>query len=691
MQAAMRQQIIGGLLATLVALSCLHAQEVRDRTIRFKEARLEDLQKPVSVPRGYAVVIGVGKYPNLPADKQLDYAESDAEAVARVLLSAEGGNIPPENLRKLIGRDATRERIADALENWLATTAKPEDRVIVYFAGHGVVTPAGGVLAPHDFELGRAAETGYPMQRLGDVLANKVKAQWKVLLTDACHSGRITPQSTDEAVYGTLSSMPRGFLTLTSSRQQERSHEDAKLAKGFGLFSYYLVEGWNGEADAEPRDGVITADELIHYVSREVRAHAIRVGVKQNPREHGDFPDDLILGYSAARRKQLTSPGAKELANGTLVVEANLDDVEIYVDDRLVGKVKKGETLSVPGLSPDVPHVVRGVRTGYEPVSREVVIVPGQTQTVTLRLIYLRKVKPTAQRLYDEGFEIYRRKRGAADWRQAEQLLAAALKEDSAFSLAALQLCRVRQNLGETDRAVAACRRAVEIDPDRSEARTQFGAMLLETGDGSEAVRQLSAAARQNPRDPFAHSLLAEAYLLAGSFAEANRAAERSEHAPGYFSRADARRYLKQWSPAIEDYQRYLELADFRAKAPESLAYYLVGFGASKRNAGFKRQHRIQQSSAYFGLCACELELENFQRAVGFCRKAVTLDGEDAFAQNLLGQAFMYLFERDQRRDDLRRAESALTVALRLAPQAEFAGRAQDNLKQVRAVMSQMR
>ena len=40
----------------------------------------------------------------------------------------------------------------------------------------------------------------YPMSTLGDVLANRVKAGWKVLLTDACHSGKINPATTNEAL-----------------------------------------------------------------------------------------------------------------------------------------------------------------------------------------------------------------------------------------------------------------------------------------------------------------------------------------------------------------------------------------------------------------------------------------------------------------------------------------------------------
>ena len=667
-----------------------------ERAIRFEAGRLEELKKPVAVPRGYAVVIGAGQFPYLPADKQLAFAESDARAVAQTLLSKEGGQIQPENMKILVGAAATRANIENAVEKWLPTVAEPDDRVIVYFAGHGIVTPHGGMLVPQDFRLDKALETGYSMKQLGDVLATRVKAKWKVLLTDACHSGQITPQSDDAAIYASLSGLPRGFLTFTSSRQQEKSHEDAKLATGFGLFSYYLTLGWSGEADREPEDGKVTAYELIQYVSREVREHGRRLGVRQTPRDHGDFSDDMILGYSPTRRSKAIAAAGVELPNGELAIEANLDDVEIYVDEKLWGKVKAGQSLSVPGLSPEKTHVVKGVRSGYEPAVREVVVVPGEKQTVTLRLIYLVKTKPAAQKLYDEGYELYRRKSSEADWRKAETALAAAVKEDGNFALAWLQLCRVRQNLGIVTQALPACRKAVQLAPERYNARTQYGALLIESGDTGEAVRQLSEAARQDPKDPFVHSLLSEAYLLAGAYGEAEQAAVRSLeanplHAFGYFAHGEALRYQKKWTEANQDYRRYLELADFHARAPELLAYYFVGFGASKRNAGFKRQHRVQQSSAYFGLCVAEFELENFARAVEGCRKATALDPQDGYAFNMMGLAYMSLYNRDNRNGDLKAAAGALRSALALAPGAEFAGRAKTNLQAVQELMAHAR
>src|SRR5258706_5140331 len=58
------------------------------------------------VPRGYAVIVGVGAYPNLDAKKQLQYSESDADAVYRVLISPGGGAFPAENVKFLKGPQA---------------------------------------------------------------------------------------------------------------------------------------------------------------------------------------------------------------------------------------------------------------------------------------------------------------------------------------------------------------------------------------------------------------------------------------------------------------------------------------------------------------------------------------------------------------------------------------------------------
>ena len=135
-----------------------------------------------------------------------------------------------------------------------------------------------GYLAPYEVDPAKTGVTGYSMRELGDVIAGRVRSRWQVLLIDACHSGKITPDTTSDALNGAVSSLPMNFLTLTANREQESSFEDLSLSTGFGLFSYFLVKGWEGNADRNPRDGIVTADELSDYVRRNVKDYAKQKG-----------------------------------------------------------------------------------------------------------------------------------------------------------------------------------------------------------------------------------------------------------------------------------------------------------------------------------------------------------------------------------------------------------------------------
>ncbi|HEY3743513.1 MAG TPA: caspase family protein [Bryobacteraceae bacterium] len=666
----------------------------RDILVR-RVASASELSSKVQIRRGFALVIGVAKYKNLSPEDNLKFSESDAETVYRTVISKEGGNIEPENVKKLIGPQATLANIRKALEEWLVTSAQEQDRVIVFFAGHGLVSNGRGYLAPYDVDVKDIEHTAYPMTRLGDMLGNKVKAGWKVLLADACHSGKVTAETTQENVYNALHGLPENFLTLTSSRESESSYEDPSLAGGFGLFSYFLTQGWMGAADVDPRDGIVTADELIEYVRREVRDYARHRGRNQTPTDRGDFPADMMLGFSAERRQKLITVTAPQLANGSLVVEVNLDDVEVYIDDKLVGTASMGKTLQVPGIATGT-HVVKGVRMGYDPASKDVLVVPGQDTTVTLRIQYKRTVKKSALEDYKKGLDIYGRRKSEADLKRAEDFFTTALKEDANYSEAALMLCLTQQILQQTDEGAKSCKRAVDTDPDYVEARVAYGALLVETGDTSEAIRQLSEATRRDPKNSQAYSHLAEAFLLAKAYDKSEEAASKAislsaKNSQAFLFRGDAKRMQKRYTDAIPDYNKYLELDDFVAPVYQKIPVFLIGFGMSYRNAGQKRVYATQRSSAFFGLCGCETELKNFLRARDYCEKAIAADKNDATSYNMLGTIYMDLFNRDNRRDYLVRAQDSLSTALQLSPDADFAPEAKQNLKQVREILPQVK
>src|SRR6202521_4336776 len=179
----------------------------------------------VTVPRGYALIIGIGNYKNLPARAQLEYSERDADSIYSVLISPEGGNFRAENVHRLTGRQATLTNVKQEMETWLPSVAKEEDRVVIYFAGHGFIADGRAYLAPYDLDPNNIPGTGYPMDTLGQVAGTKIKSKWKVLMTDACHSGAITPDADALALNRSLLDLSRSILSLTASRDRERSFE----------------------------------------------------------------------------------------------------------------------------------------------------------------------------------------------------------------------------------------------------------------------------------------------------------------------------------------------------------------------------------------------------------------------------------------------------------------------------------
>jgi len=86
---------------------------------------------PVTIPRSYALVIGVAKYKNLPESAQLAFPNRDAEDMYTTLISAEGGQFPAENVHKLINEKATIANIRQELEQWLPSVTKDDDRVVM--------------------------------------------------------------------------------------------------------------------------------------------------------------------------------------------------------------------------------------------------------------------------------------------------------------------------------------------------------------------------------------------------------------------------------------------------------------------------------------------------------------------------------------------------------------------------------
>ncbi len=662
------------------AWTCAAQQKPRD--LKYEEDR--PTQPPVTIPRGYALIVGIAKYKNLPPKAQLDYAERDAESIYSVLINPEGGNFRAENVHRLIGPKATLANLKQELEVWLPSVAKETDRVVIYFAGHGFISASRAYLAPHDIDPSNIASTAYPMDTLGAVAASKIKAKSKVLLTDSCHSGAISPDSDLAQVNRSLLDLSRSIFSLTASRDRERSFESKNWGEGHGIFTYYVVKGLEGEAD-ESGDGIVTADELAEYVRRNVRE---ATSGQQNPTsDRGSFDPNMILAYIPGALRAAKAPAPK---NGTLIFESNMDAVEIFVDGISQGVINKGTPLRLPGIKPG-NHTVQGVKMGYEPDGpREEIVYPGRDSTVSIKILIARRRPKAALDELNRGIEFYNK--GFADnYKKAIAHFEKALESDPKFSQAYLYIGRANNSLFDEEKSQAAFRKAIEIDPDYLEARVSLAGALLDTGAVDEAIRQLNTVTQRDASNAMAFYLEAEAYRLKESYPQAIEAARTAikltpANAEAHLWLADSLRMSGALQESTAEYVSYLKLSDFDSKLAGRLNYYVLGYIAGigkKKRAAQTDTWRDLRSLAYFGLCDAERKQQHYDPAIAYCQKSLAYDPKDPYTHYALALCYMHQAQQANSLEILSSAQIHFRTMLDLNPNLEEAKYARQNLKTI--------
>ncbi len=212
--------------------------------------------------RTYVVLAAVADYPGDKNDLMLPV--KDAKDVKALF---EKNGVTRSVLLK--NEEVTIANLQRTLEEEFKD-ARQDDTVILYLSGHGVE----GSYVAYDGML------KYPL--IARALSH-CKAKRKIILADACHSGtfRTTRRTKKESV--------SNVLIFLSSRSGEVSGEYA--FKGNGVFTYSLLKGLRGKADAN-RDRQITAKELFKYVSNDVSHNTTG---KQHPVMWGNFDDNMVI------------------------------------------------------------------------------------------------------------------------------------------------------------------------------------------------------------------------------------------------------------------------------------------------------------------------------------------------------------------------------------------------------------
>ncbi len=272
------------------------ARSVDRGVLRRAAARSADPGKIYA--RSHAVVIGIDAYPRLTP---LKAGVADARAVAGVL-RGRGFEVTT-----LLDGQATLRRIRQVLSHDLYEAVGPQDRVLVFFAGHGQTHGPPdremGYLMP--FDADPIATSGISMSELQKWFA-LYQAKHVMFVADACYSGLAVAERAAGLAPGTrdylarITSKPVRVALVAGQRDQKALEEG-----GQGVFTRFFLDALAGAGDVD-RDGLITSDEIAVFVKRRVSQHVWqRHSRRQDPKVAAEGDGEFVFfvgGDRAATR-----------------------------------------------------------------------------------------------------------------------------------------------------------------------------------------------------------------------------------------------------------------------------------------------------------------------------------------------------------------------------------------------------
>ncbi|MBN1120920.1 MAG: caspase family protein [Anaerolineae bacterium] len=231
----------------------------------------------------YALVVGIDHYPD-PRFSPLGNAEADAREVMEVL------SAPPYRFEVsgLFGEEATRHAILDKLFD-LESTA-PNDRVIIYFAGHGYT-----LVDNFDRESGYLAcfdtipERHHTALRMDDVVDFRARAGAKhiAFIFDACFSGQALGLTRSAAVTAAGRFMKlRAYHAISAGGPGETVADAQSMTR-------LLVEALRHPERVDPK--LLTIEKLGAYLRERMVSESRSIQTPQFGQLSGSGGGDMVL------------------------------------------------------------------------------------------------------------------------------------------------------------------------------------------------------------------------------------------------------------------------------------------------------------------------------------------------------------------------------------------------------------
>jgi hypothetical protein len=251
--------------------------------------------QPVKPRDAVAIIIGIEKYRRVPT---ADFANKDASVFYDYARRALG--VKQENIKLLLDDKADAAEILVAFKNWLPTrVSKGKTDVYVFYSGHGLPSEDGNSLyfLPHEANRDLLDRTAIAQKELVDAI-QRSSPKTVTMFIDSCYSGQSRTGETLLASARPIavtakqtSSFPSNFTVISASAPDQISSSSPELKHG--IFSYYLMRGMEGEADAN-KDKQITVAEMQAYLTENVSRRAMGMNRTQQPQVIGDQSRVLV-------------------------------------------------------------------------------------------------------------------------------------------------------------------------------------------------------------------------------------------------------------------------------------------------------------------------------------------------------------------------------------------------------------
>jgi peptidoglycan/xylan/chitin deacetylase (PgdA/CDA1 family)/uncharacterized caspase-like protein len=434
------------------------------------DAAAPDRSAAASSKKGYyreswAVVIGINEYQRWP---KLRYSVNDANSVEEILVSK--FKFKKSNVIKLLNQEATRQKIVSVLGDDLAGSNKvgKDDRVFVFFAGHGVTRKAAngkefGYIVPVDADQSNYQATAISMTNLRD-FCELIPAKHIYFVMDSCYSGLALTRSAASKNYldEITNRIARQILTAGGADEQVADGGPS----GHSIFTWTLLQGLQGLADMDG-NGVITASELGAYVAPIVAAYS-----KQTPAfgnlvgsEGGEFVFELQYESLTDVSKQLDEEAIK------LNEELDLIRKEIAAKRERNAKLRQKVQEEMAKLPDNGPGPAGGVTRA--PAASAATAEPRTPKSK----------RAQAQKHHAVGLQYYREKK----YDLAAQELEQAVKLDPANATIANNMGHILYRLDRNEEALAWLQKTIQLDPKRAVAYVNIADVYKKLGRNQEA------------------------------------------------------------------------------------------------------------------------------------------------------------------------------------------------------------